>query len=441
MNLKDDNAAKIDHELAPYLSKIILEEYHFFSPSDRATQKHNFLHSSEVSFTYSDLKRFSLEVYQEELYLMQKKTSTSKTDNTVKSLYLEKFLEQQKILTLLKATKVGDDLAFHKASCDLYGSPQPELFWFTVSQINNRFSSLIKKIDSKRKTLHTAYAVWQDYFSQLKNPTHPLVYRVPFYPGLYISDDSEIDSSEKIHRKFTAYLEKNNIRNWTVKVDLPGARTSFSVDQTTKTINIPHDSDLILRKDVVTEISLQALLMHEIGVHIKRRENGDDSPLHLLGAGLDNYLRAEEGIATLAEQLIVGTDRYAGALGYFSVGAAIGTLSKPLDFNSLFNLLNAYFILNIADKQLEEHGFYELDELRLTASDNAWNRALRTYRGTTGNTPGAVYTRDIIYLEGNIKMWRLLDSDSNIPDHWLIGKYDPSNSFHVNSLKELGILD
>ena len=433
-------ATKMDHELAPYLSKLILEEYHFFSPSDRASQKHNFLQSSQVTFTYSDLKRFSLEVYQEELHLMQKKAASSKAADSVKSLYLEKFLEQQKILTLLTATKAGDDVAFNKASCDLYGSPQPELFWFTVSQINSRFSSLIKKIDSKRKTLHKAYAVWQDYFSQLENPAHPLVYRVPFYPGLYIPDDNEIDSSEKIHRKFIAYLEKNNIHNWTVKVDLPGARTSFGVDQTTKTINIPHDSDLVLRKDVVTEISLQALLMHEIGVHVKRRENGDSSPLHLLGAGLNNYLRAEEGIATLAEQLIVGTDHYAGALGYFAIGAAMGTLNKPLDFNSLFNLLNAYFILNIADKQLDEQGFYELDELRLTASDNAWNRALRTYRGTTGNTTGAVYTRDIIYLEGNIRMWKLLDSDSQIPQHWLIGKYDPSNAFHVNNLKELGIL-
>ena len=109
---------KIDHELLPFLSKLIFEEYHLFSPSDRATQKHDFLQSSQVAFTYSRLKQFSLEVYQEELYLMQKKTASSNIPNAVKTLYLEKFLEQQKILTLLKATKSGDDIAFYKASCD-----------------------------------------------------------------------------------------------------------------------------------------------------------------------------------------------------------------------------------------------------------------------------------------------------------------------------------
>ncbi|MEY3784158.1 MAG: hypothetical protein RLZZ230_480 [Candidatus Parcubacteria bacterium] len=431
---------KLDHELLPYLNKMIYEEYHYFSPSDRSTQKHNFLHTSSIDFTYSNLKQISLEIYQEELDKMRQRTDRSAVPETAKLLYQNKLSEQQKIVDILKATKAGDDEGFHHASCDLYGSPQPELYWFTVLQINNRFSSLIKKTDARRKTLHAAFSVWQEYFSQLEKPARPTIHRVPIYPGLYISDDTEIDSSEKIHKKFSKYLEKNNIYNWTVKIDFPGARTAFGVDQTTKVISIPHDSDLVLRKDVITKIYLEALLQHEIGVHVTRRENGDNSQLALLGIGLDNYLRAEEGIATLAEQLIMGANTYSGELGYFAIGAGMGLLSSPLDFNSLFTLLNAYFILNIADEQLDEHGFYELDELRLMASDKAWERALRTYRGTTGNTPGAVYTRDIIYLEGNIKMWKLLDTETNIPPHWLIGKYDPSNATHVDALSELGIL-
>ena len=74
------------------------------------------------------------------------------------------------------------------------------------------------------------------------------------------------------------------------------------------------------------------------------------------------------------------------------------------------------------------------------ATDQAWNRSMRVYRGSTGTTPGAVYTRDIIYLEGNKQMWRLLDTDAVIHPDWLAGKYDPTNSTHVESLKELGIL-
>ena len=223
-------------------------------------------------------------------------------------------------------------------------------------------------------------------------------------------------------------------------VDLPGERVAFGVNQATKTISIPHDSDLALRKDTITKRSLKALLVHEIGVHVLRRENGERSPLYLLGIGLDNYLRAEEGIATFAEQLIVGADSYAGETGYLAIGAAMGTLGRALDFNNLFTLLHAYYILLIADKQLDEQGFYELDELRMLAVDKAWSRTLRTYRGTTGQKAGAVYTRDIIYLEGNRRIWKLIDTEPEVKPEWLIGKYDPTNLNHINALKELGIL-
>jgi len=431
---------KIDQKLLPYLNKLILEEYHYLSPSNRSAQKHTFLNTAQVNFHYNELDSINLEVYEEELRLMRKKTKRSDVPETVKSLYEAKFSEQQKILNVLEASKSTDDAGFHRASCDLYGQPEPDLLWLTVTQIHSRFSSLIKKIDPKRKTLQLAFSVWQEYYSKLKKPDQLRVHHIPFCPGFYFSDDTEINSSEKIYKKFLRYLDYNNINNWSAKIDLPGARTSFGVDQANKVINIPHDSDLILRKDILTKVTLKALLMHEIGVHVTRRENGDQSPLALLGIGLDNYLRAEEGIATVAEQLITGTKQYAGYEGYFSVGAAMGILNKPLDFNELFTLLNAYFILHIANEQLEEQGFYELDELRLIASDKAWNRALRTYRGSTGQKPGAVYTRDIIYLEGNMRIWKILASASSIPPEWLIGKYDPANTTHVAALKDLGIL-
>jgi hypothetical protein len=296
------------------------------------------------------------------------------------------------------------------------------------------------KVDPKRKTLHQAYATWKEYFQTLKQPENIGVYHLPMYNGIYIPHDYEVDSAEKIHRMFSDYLEEQGINNWVVKIAHPGERTSFGVNQSTKVISIPHDSDLSLRKRVLTKVSLQALLMHEVGVHVVRRENGDASPLALLGVGLDDYLRAEEGIATLAEQLITGTSRYSGEVGYFSVGAAVGTIGNPLPFSELYTVLNAYYILSIADKQLETEGFYELDELLMTATEHAWNRAVRVYRGSTGNTVGAVYTRDIIYLEGSKRMWRLLDSEAVIQPQWLVGKYDPTNPQHVAALKELEIL-
>jgi hypothetical protein len=440
MNTSSSQLHKIDQEFLPALQKLIHEEYHYLTPHEPRTQKQQFYDTGVIDFSYPEASNLSLAVQQTELDEICSHIEQSKSSPTVKDLYLSKFQEQQKILNILTATTTGDDEAFHAASKDLYGTPDPRLFWVVVKQIDSQFTSLISKVDPKRKTLHRAYAIWKEYFQSLTQPENIGVYHVPVYNGIYIPHDYEVDSAEKIFAMFSDYLVEQNINNWVVQIDHPGARTSFGVNQTTKVISIPHDSDLALRKKVLTKVSLQALLMHEVGVHVVRRENGDASPLALLGVGLDDYLRAEEGIATLAEQLITGTTQYSGEVGYFSVGAAMGTLGESLPFTELYKILHAYYTLSIADKQLETEGFYELDELKMMATDQAWNRSMRVYRGSTGTTPGAVYTRDIIYLEGNKQMWKLLDSDAVIHPDWLAGKYDPTNHTHVKALQELGIL-
>lgn len=441
MNQQLPEQKKIDQEFVPTLHKLIHEEYHYLAPDDARGQKQLFYNTGEIDFTYQQLQKINLEVHQSELSDIQSRLESSNTPNAVKDLYRAKFAEQREIIAILEATSRQDDAVFHAASSQLYGTPDPKLFWFINQQIHTQFTSLIAKVDAKRKTLHQAYRVWKEYVQSLTPPERIGVYHVPMYNGIYVPNDYEVDSAEKIYRMFSDYLEEKNIHNWVVQIDYPGARTAFGVNQSTKVISIPHDSDLSLRKKVLTKISLQALLMHEVGIHVTRRENGDASSLALLGVGLDDYLRAEEGLATLAEQLITGTNRYSGEIGYLSVGAAMGVLGNPLGFAELYRVLNAYYILSIADKQLETDGYYEPDELRMTATDYAWNRALRTYRGTTGRTVGAVYTRDIIYLEGNRKMWKLLDSEAEIQPEWLVGKYDPTNHQHVAALKELSILE
>jgi len=443
MSTPVSSAPKIDQALVPTLHKLIHEEYHYLAPADRRAKQKQFYDTGQVDFTYPKTQNLSLAVYEAEFLEIQQQIADSTVPTTAQNLYQAKFAEQQKILSILRATDTQDDAAFHAASGSLYGAPDPKLFWFTVKHIQANFASLIAKVDPKRTTLHKAYRIWKEYFDTLVQPEKVGVYHVPMYSGIYVPNDYEVDSAEKIHHLFTDYLAENNIENWTVQIDYPGARTSFSVNQTSKVISVPHDSDLSLRKKALTKISLQALLMHEVGVHVVRRENGDASPLALLGVGLDNYLRAEEGIATLAEQLITGTDHYSGEVGYLSVGAAMGTLSSPLSFSDLYKVLNAYYILSIADKQLASDGYYELEELRMMATEKAWNSTVRVYRGSTGTTPGAVYTRDIIYLEGNKRMWSLLDSESDMvinPD-WLVGKYDPTNHSHVSALQEFGILE
>ena len=104
---------------------------------------------------------------------------------------------------------------------------------------------------------------------------------------------------------------------------------------------------------------------------------------------------------------------------------------------SMHKLIDAY------QSQVEK-GFIskkELPESQEKAQSSAWNRTLRTFRGTDCNTPGACFTKDTIYRDGNIGIWDVI---GNNPDEMLrfnIGKYDPANPRHIWILEQIGISD
>lgn len=418
---------------------MIHEEYQYLQPTNVLQSKRSFINDGTYLFTYPKIEQFEQRIYDYELSETRTQIENSTMPEAAKELYQTKCLEQVAIHNLLQAVKEKNDKNFHDASVSIYGSPNEMLYWYTLEQINKRFKSLISKVDPKRRTLHKAYKIWSAYYETQNKPAIG-VFHAPHYEGIYVPYDDEVDSAEKIAKIFKKYLERREITNWSVVIDSAGNRTAFSVEQATRTIHIPHGTDLRSRAKVLTKQYVKALLAHEIGVHVVRRERGEQSTLGLLATGLNKYLRGEEGLATFAEQLITGTEFYSGESGYFSIGAAMGLLGTPLDFARLFEVLHAYFILTYADKALEEDGFYELDELRMQSFDSAWNRTLRTFRGTSGKTPGAVYTRDIIYLEGNRNIWKLAGEEPKVKDEWLIGKYDPANTMHVEHLKALGLL-
>jgi hypothetical protein len=70
----------------------------------------------------------------------------------------------------------------------------------------------------------------------------------------------------------------------------------------------------------------------------------------------------------------------------------------------------------------------------------AWDVCVRIFRGTTGQTPGAICTKDIVYLEGNIGIWHLISDKPHIFESLFIGKFNPLLNRHVKSLQTLGIL-
>lgn len=85
-------------------------------------------------------------------------------------------------------------------------------------------------------------------------------------------------------------LDRLQVEGWTaVVLDHMSAR--MAVASGAREVRIRADA-------TVTGPQLRGLLVHEVGTHVLRADEGARQPLHLLARGLPGYLEAEEGLAT-----------------------------------------------------------------------------------------------------------------------------------------------
>jgi hypothetical protein len=80
-------------------------------------------------------------------------------------------------------------------------------------------------------------------------------------------------------------------------------------------------------------------------------------------------------------------------------------------------------------------------EAKAFAENSAWNRCVRTFRGTTCKTSGACLSKDMVYRKGNIGIWDVINNNPEEQRRFFVGKYDPSNKRHIWILDQLGITD
>lgn len=135
------------------------------------------------------------------------------------------------------------------------------------------------------------------------------------------------------------------------------------------------------------EADFAGLLRHEIGTHYLRRYN--HRLHHLENLKADDQGRTEEGIAILHTYLFHPQPvLYKSALRY--VAAAWG---QTQSFSQIYN-------------QLRDRG---------VSHREAWRATLRTKRGLTDTSQPLSFTKDIMYLEGIIKVLRWLQDTSHDP--------------------------
>ena len=167
---------------------------------------------------------------------------------------------------------------------------------------------------------------------------------------------------------------------------------------------------LISRHTVMEQRRVEALLHHEVGVHLLTYFNGSAQGLRLFRSGLSGYEGVQEGLAVLAEHLSGGMTRQRLRL---IAGRVIGCASMldGAEFVDTFRLMT------------EQHAFTSADAFTMT---------LRIYRG------GGL-SKDAIYLRGLDDIVRHLRKGGSLDPFWM-GKISAAHFPVMQELAQRGLL-
>lgn len=345
-------------------------------------------------------------------------------DAIVLDLYTRKLENQITRNSLLAASFAGEDEQFMQHSVELYGKPTKKYFSYIAKRLQAICKHSCLDDAATRRLCRIVSKINVDNVDIDTDMLPPVV-----------TDSPEITSLQQVRTIFAAALEQYNLTDWELVVDDTGNRTRFSVNNQKKVVNIPGEQHILARSPQLREINIEALAAHEIGVHARRSASGARSPLQLLSIGLDSYLLGEEGVAGYVQQQIEGASEFYGFDRYMAASFAVGLDGEKRDFRGVFSIMVDYYQMKFAHESE-----VVTDRVKEKAQQAAWEICVRVFRGTSGQTPGCIYTKDLVYLEGNIKMWELVTERPDVFPHLFAGKFSPFNDRHVKSLQTLGLL-
>lgn len=409
----------------------------------REEQKRKFLsgETANPSLDYPKIDLEKLARYEQALMQLKADIIHEEQNDLVKQVYRWRLNEKLAELRMLKAAASGETKRFKRYSEFIYGKPAMEIFAYTVDSLKKKVlnevasnsnveictagADLLKSLPDILGTVMPAQIPEPEMVGKMREATN-----MEFGDIIKLNpeDGDKEYSATEIQEIFSAVLAELNIEGWQVIIDC-GSKSGISVDQEKKWIKIPEARKL-------TFLELKQLIVHEIGTHVARRSNGERSRLHLLGLGLDRYEVGEEGVATAREQALEAkVHDFSGLDGHLAISLALGLDGKPRSFREVFEVF-------------EKYEYYEalkagkdLNAAKTEAQRIAWNRCVRTFRGTDCATPGVCFTKDIVYREGNIGTWEVVRNNPEEVARFSVGKYNPANPRHIWILDQLGISD
>lgn len=285
----------------------------------------------------------------------------------------EKFLKSKNYNPNFKYPKPNVDLAGIKRillSLDIGADSIGQIF-------NDKRSELIKIIEMMQ-------AMGTEKFTEISQslygvPNKSLVSLAWQLMNLHDLPDNVFLSTSQVVTRLDYALRRYGF-NWNIKEKEMVSKACVNI--TNRTLYIKKDS-------FFTNKFVNRLIVHEIGTHILRYENGARQPYKIFSLGLKNYLGTEEGLAVVNEELHNCLTR--STLKTYAARVIAVHKALKCTFRETFDYIAPY-----------------------VGEDNAFDITLRVKRGL-GNTRWAgAFTKDYLYLKGFIAVREFINNGGEI---------------------------
>lgn len=208
------------------------------------------------------------------------------------------------------------------------------------------------------------------------------------HPEVAPDDSPELDSRAAVEQ-LQAYLKTHHLSHWKVKL----------LEESVADVQVTKNGSILVRKGATfRENRLQALLVHELGTHVFRNENGKQQPFQIFRRGTAGYLLTEEGLAVHNQNALglnLGEKFITPALLMVAI-----FLAGKMSFRDLFDFLRST---------------YDISE------DLVWKLCVKSKRGVSKTSKSGAFTKDSIYFRGEQEVDRFLSSGGTLPELY-VGK-------------------
>ncbi|MBW2965116.1 flavohemoglobin expression-modulating QEGLA motif protein [Candidatus Woesearchaeota archaeon] len=160
-----------------------------------------------------------------------------------------------------------------------------------------------------------------------------------------------------------------------------------------------------------SENYVRRLMIHEIGTHVLRAENGKDQPFMIFFHGFPNYLSTEEGLAVVNEERF-GLLNNENLKNYAARAIAV-KMAMSKSFSEIYNYLRQFF-----------------------PDSTAFKITARAKRGLADTSRPGGCTKDYVYISGYMKVKKYLDNGGSL-DALYAGKVGVEHIDRIKGVQNL----